>query len=181
MKEADYQKKIRRLSHTRLLELWNAINAGATDGWDAGKAMEYLIIRAFELEKAEVRWPYEVELEGKVVEQIDGVVHLPWGSFLIESKDHRDEVNFEPIAKLRSQLTRRPTRAMGIVFSRSGFTREAKILANHLPPPTILLWEGVELEDALRKKSMVRGLKEKLWHFIEHGLNDYNLYTRSVP
>jgi len=88
MKSADYQKKIKKLSHAGLFSLWKKIEAGTTDtdGWAKGKAMEYLIIRAFELEKAEVRWPYDVSLDGETVEQIDGIVHLDWGSFLVESK-----------------------------------------------------------------------------------------------
>ena len=182
MKSADYQKKIQKLSHAGLLSLWKKIEAGTVSDWASGKAMEYLIVRAFELEKAEVRWPYEVSLGGETVEQIDGIVHLNWGSFLVESKDHSTEkMDFAPIAKLRGQLTRRPSRAMGVIFSKSGFTPPAKILANHLPPPTILLWEGVELEYALKKQIMVKGLQEKLWHSIEHGLNDYNLLTGSIP
>ena len=45
-----------------LRNLWNAVRAGATPGWENGEAMEYLVIRAFELdpdEPATVRYPYE--------------------------------------------------------------------------------------------------------------------------
>jgi hypothetical protein len=41
-----------------------SIEAGNTSGWAPGKAFEYLVLRAFQLEGAEVRWPYSVRIDG---------------------------------------------------------------------------------------------------------------------
>jgi hypothetical protein len=54
----EYEARIKKLGWPGLLKLWNAIKARDTPGWDAGKALEYLIIRAFDLDKVRVRWPY---------------------------------------------------------------------------------------------------------------------------
>jgi hypothetical protein len=34
-----------------------------------------MVLRAFELDGAEVKWPYRVKLFGEEVEQIDGVIY----------------------------------------------------------------------------------------------------------
>ncbi len=43
-------------------------------------------------------------------------------------------VNFEPIAKLRSQLMRRPSSAIASLFSMGGFTEPALSLLNFIYP-----------------------------------------------
>lgn len=53
-------------------------------GWPPGKALEYLILRAFELGGASVTCPYTVTHSGMVVEQIDGTVYYEHLSCLIE-------------------------------------------------------------------------------------------------
>jgi len=60
----------------RLKKLWEQIKARNTPDWDQGRAFEYLVIRMFELDDAEVRWPYKVSLFGGTqdVEEIDGSV-----------------------------------------------------------------------------------------------------------
>ena len=77
---AELEEAIRALNWADLLKLWNAIKHGDTPGWEPGKAFEYLVIRAFELDKhetdKEVRYPYEVSLFGEKAEEIDGAVHL---------------------------------------------------------------------------------------------------------
>jgi hypothetical protein len=55
--------------------LWADIEARQTPSWDAGKAFEYLIIRAFQLDGAEVKYPYSVRLLGEELEQVDGVIY----------------------------------------------------------------------------------------------------------
>ena len=122
-----------------LTNLFHQIRAGrAPDGWPAGKAFEFLVLRAFELEGAEVRWPYEVKLDGEVIEQIDGAIHADGASWLVEAKDQRSPVNVEPIAKLRNQLLRRPAAARGLVFSTSGFTEPAKTLCRFISPRRVV-------------------------------------------
>lgn len=55
-----YEQKILSYSSEDLLQLWEEIKNGATPGWEAGKALEYLVLRAFQLEGADVIWPYSV-------------------------------------------------------------------------------------------------------------------------
>ncbi|MDM8551931.1 restriction endonuclease [Desulfobacterales bacterium HSG2] len=83
------------------------------------------------------------------LEQIDGVVYTEGLAFLVECKDQAENVNIEPVAKLRNQLSRRPPATMGMVFSRSGFTESAVMLEQKTSPQRILLWEGYEIAYAL--------------------------------
>ena len=122
-------------------------------------------------------WPYSVIIEGEEVEQIDGALFLDGFSFLIEAKDRAGKANVEPIAKLRNQLLRRPSSAFGVVFSREGFTEPATILARFLAPQLVLLWNGEEIELALRGKMMRRGLVQKYHHALSHGFPDFNLLS----
>ena len=63
----------------------------------------------FELDKAQVTWPYRVPLfGGEAEEQIDGAVRLGGLHWLIETKDQADNIAMDPIAKLRNQMLRRP-------------------------------------------------------------------------
>jgi hypothetical protein len=178
-------RKVR--THARLLALWTQIRDGKPiAGWPPGRAFEHLILRAFELERATVRWPFQVHVpsvagppppagRGRVMEEIDGIVYFDHLSVLVEAKDHADDINFEPITKLRSQLQRRPAIAIGSIFSKSGFTGPATVLAQFLAPQTVLLWRGSDVELALRKKRMCEGLRAKLRHAVEHALPDYPL------
>ena len=103
---AKYESMIKSLQWHDLRSLWNDIETRNTPGWDVGKAFEYLILRAFQLDGAKVKWPYRVKLFGEEVEQIDGVVYCSGLSCLVESKDFADKVNIDiaPIAKLRRQF-----------------------------------------------------------------------------
>ena len=69
---------------------------------------EHLILRAFELDGATVRWPFEVSFGDSVVEQIDGAVYAGCLSCLVEAKDSTAPVDVAVLAKLRNQLARRP-------------------------------------------------------------------------
>ena len=164
----------------QLLELWKRIALGNVPEWADGKAMEHLVLRAFELDGADVVWPYSVRLQGKEVEQIDGVVHCKGLSCLVESKDTTDKVNVTPITKLRYQLLRRPSGALGLVFSRSGFTEPALILAQFMSPLNILLYEGEEVEYLLKRQSMVNPLLEKYRRCIEQALPNYDTRAGAI-
>lgn len=169
----EYEKKISEYGWDELSFLWKLIEKGKSDNeWESGRAFEYLILRAFQLDGLKVRWPYNVG----GLEQIDGVVYSDGIAFLIECKDHAEPVNIEPIAKLNHQLARRPPTAMGIVFSRSGFTDPAVTLT----PPRILLWEGDEVNYAIRKRYMRGGLMEKYCNCIENGLPEYHIRTEAL-
>ncbi len=171
----DLEIKISTYKWRGLIPLWEQIKSRTTEDWGAGKALEYLVLRAFQLESAEIKWPYQVNLDGETIEQIDGVVYSNNLACLIECKDQSEEVNIEPIAKLRNQLLRRPGPTIGIVFSRSGFTDPAVTLARFLAPQTILLWDGLEIEYALKKHAFRRGLAAKYKYCVENGFPTYNL------
>jgi hypothetical protein len=124
----------------------------------------------------------EFDSEGETVEQIDGAVHWASLSCLVESKDFRDKlVNIEPIAKLRNQLLRRPASALGLVFSRTGFTRAARYLARFNAPQAILLWDGEEVEFAIKQRRICEYLFEKYCVCVEHGIPDYDIQTNVTP
>jgi hypothetical protein len=172
----EYKQRISTFDKKALIELWQQIKDRNTSDWDAGKAFEYLVIRAFELEGARVSYPYSVKLDDNaIIEQIDGAVYFENFYCLIEAKDTDKPMNVEPVAKLRNQLLRRPSSLIGVVFSNSGFTSPAITLARFLSPQTILLWTGEELEYALENSLMKNGLTEKFFHCTENALPDYNL------
>ena len=69
---------------------------------------------------------------------------------------------------------------IGLIFSRSGFTDPAQVLAGYMAPTTILLWEEAEIELALdiRKVSpFCRGLRWKYRRAVEDGLAFSDLST----
>jgi hypothetical protein len=160
--------------------LWQHIQAGNTPDWDSGKAFEYLILRAFELEGAEVRYPYRVRFDGRELEQIDGLVYMPRFICMLESKDWQERINYEPIAKLRSQLARRPPGILGVIFSTYGFTPAAIDLARQDMPRNILLWEGSEVTYALHKSTMTNVLARKYQYAVENGIIHYNVTVEAV-
>jgi hypothetical protein len=172
---AEYEARIKALGWDELSILWRAIQQGDTPHWESGKAFEYLILRTFELDDAQVRWPYQVELLGGGVEQIDGAVYCQGLSCLVESKDTAENVAIAPIAKLRNQLLRRPAGTVGLMFSRTGFTDSARILAHFALPQAILLWNGKEIHYALERKRMGAFLLRKYRACVENGLPDYNV------
>jgi hypothetical protein len=74
--DAEYGAMIRKFDDwNKLRAFWRKIRKD-TAGWPPGKAVGYLVLQAFILDDAAVRWPYPVEIEDEVVEQIDGFVHI---------------------------------------------------------------------------------------------------------
>jgi hypothetical protein len=53
----DHAARIRLLDWKGLRDLWDRSAKGPVPGWPAGKAFEHLILRAFELDGATVRYP----------------------------------------------------------------------------------------------------------------------------
>ena len=102
MTNADYEKKIKNYFWPNLQTLHGEIAARVTPGWAPGKALGYLIIRAFELDGASVRWPYDTEMHGEVVEQIDGAIVAAGLHCLIECKDESKPSAIAPLAKMRN-------------------------------------------------------------------------------
>jgi hypothetical protein len=177
-----YEDLIKSLHWDGLRLLWDQIESRNTPGWDSGKAFEYLVLRAFELDGADVKWPYRVKLFGEEVEQVDGVVYNSGLACLVESKDFADrDVDIVPIAKLRNQLLRRPASTLGLVFSRTDFTDPARHLSYFSLPQTILLWNGKEIKYALEKEVICELLTLKYRVCVEDGLPDYDVRERDIP
>lgn len=174
---------IQTLQWDGLRSLWQGIEQRNTPGWDQGKAFEYLVLRAFELDRADVRYSYSVKLFGEDVEQVDGVIYCFGIACLIESKDFAENVNVDiaPIAKLRNQLLRRPASTLGLIISRTGFTDPARHLSYFSLPQTILLWSGEEIKYALDQERMCDLLLLKYRVCVEDGLPDYDVRERDIP
>ncbi|HKI37638.1 MAG TPA: restriction endonuclease [Gemmataceae bacterium] len=170
-KADDYIRMIRELAdHAALMALWQRLLRNETlPGWDEGKAFEYLLLRAFEIEGAQVTWPYEVKIDAEVIEQIDGAVHLGHVSALVEAKDHEVSLNARPIAELRDKLQRRPPSVIGMVFSKRGFRPPAWTLARYQAPQRILLWTGDDITVSLARRAMGATLRAKYRYAVEHG------------
>lgn len=175
MTELEYEQLIRTYDWQSLDELWQAIINKNTQDWDKGKALEYLIVRMFELSGATVRYPYSICEDKKQIEQIDGVIHYNHLSCILECKDQAEPVNFEPIAKLRSQLMRRGVTTLGCIFSMGGFTEPALILTKTLSPQVILLWYQNEIELCLERRDIINALVHKHHYYVESGKLDINI------
>jgi len=176
----EYEAKIRTYQWPGLQTLHQQILARDTPGWAPGKAWEHLVIRAFELDNASVRWPYEIQVAGEVVEQIDGAVVAGGLHCLIESKDESKPLTIAPLAKMRNQLQRRPPATVGLIFSTSGYTSPAQILAGYMGSQTILLWYSEELELALTKQRIVPLLEAKYRICAETGVHDENVTEQGI-
>ncbi len=178
---AEYEDRIQRLDDwTKLGSLWESIRAGDTPGWTEGKAFEYLVLQAFRLDGGIVRWPYNVLMENEVVEQIDGVVHIGRFSCVVESKHTANSVAIAPLAKMRNQLLRRHSGTIGLIFSYSGFTSPAILLAQHMAPQSILLWNGNEVEQVIQDRKIREFLEFKYRSCVETGIPDASIQKRAT-
>jgi hypothetical protein len=178
---AQYQAKIQTYQWDCLQVLWEEIKAGYTPGWESGRALEYLIGRAFELEGVDVTYPFSVQVGSTTIEQIDGALFLDSLSCLIECKDQETNVAIDPIAKLRNQLSRRPSGIIGAVFTTKSFTDATIILAQYNASQAILLWNEDDIAYALKHHAMKSGLLKKYRYCIERGRPDYNLNVGDIP
>ncbi|VVE64110.1 hypothetical protein PCA31118_01495 [Pandoraea captiosa] len=87
--DREYIERVRGYGWKDVDGLWRDVKQCSTPGWDAGKALEYLVLKGFELSGATVKWPYRVDfLDTKNVEQIDGVVYVANIAAMIECKDY---------------------------------------------------------------------------------------------
>ena len=172
---AEYQARIQTFDRSRLLTLWDHIQRNETPDWEPGKALEYLVIRAFELENAEVAYPFSVQMGGTIVEQIDGAVHTNGLSCLVECKDQAGNVNIDPIAKLKNQLSRRPSGVIGLMFSSTSFTEATVYLSQYNMNQAVLLWDREDINYGITQQFMCRGLFKKYWYCVQSGQPDYSL------
>jgi hypothetical protein len=174
MTDLDYKTLIQSFNWTTLKQFLKKILDKEETTFTSGKALEYLIIRAFELSGAEVDYPYSVRKEGQEIEQIDGLVNAENLYCLIECKNEYEKTNVEPLAKMRSQLLRRPNSVIGSVFSVSGFTKPAIILASYMAPQTILLWERTEIEFVIENECILQSLQLKYKMYVKECIADFN-------
>jgi hypothetical protein len=178
-RSADYRERVLALDNAGVYRTWQVVLRGDNlVGWPPGRALEYLILRAFELEGAKVTWPYEVRRNGVLLEQIDGAVHFDGLACLVEAKAWKKRLDYSVIAKMKAQLLRRPMLTLGAVFQVGDFSEAAVNLTHLLPPPNVLLWPGADVDWALRRRALREGMKLKLRHAIEQGFGDLGLAER---
>jgi len=178
-KAIEYEGRARGMSWADLRSLWEEIKGGNTPDWEVGKALEYLVVRAFELSGLRVEYPYDVPPGGKPLEQIDGLVYLNSQAFLLECKD-RDANDVLAIAKLQHQLLRRPVTTFGCVFVSGRFTEQALISADYAIPHRIMLWSGASIEAALKRQDFAAALWEKYHQLCMYGLTDHSPNYRDL-
>lgn len=184
MTEDDYKDAIKKLDWDDLKMLWyeRRDNPELQKQWKKGKFFEYAILRAFEIEGAEVKYPFSVSYplavdDGKeIVEQIDGIIYEDGLTVLAESKDYEDNtIDIEPLAKLQVRLKRRPTPVIGCIFTATGFTLPAQILIESLMPHTILLWNYNDIKYCFNNHCFREGLRLKYRNVIEEANHMFNL------
>jgi hypothetical protein len=172
--EDEYKLRIRAMGWARLRAFHERLLDGRLRGWEPGKAFEYLVLRAFELEGATVTWPYVTRVSlsdtGGETEQIDGAIYVDGLACIVEAKDTAATVDIAPIAKMRNQLLRRPSSTVGLIFSQGGFSAPVRTLVKFVAPQTILLWKGEEVAYALKHRTFRKGLNTKYRRSVEQGL-----------
>ncbi|NMO13766.1 hypothetical protein HPC49_05645 [Pyxidicoccus fallax] len=172
-RRAVYLERVLSLDRVGVYRTWQVVHQrGNLIGWPPGRALEYLILRAFQLEGADVTWPYDVRKDGVLLEQIDGAVFFDGLACLIEARDRQAPLDFLSIAQMKMRLLRRPRMTLGAIFNNGTFTEAAHEMAESLPPPDVLLWEHQSIAQALRLGTLRDGMKRKLRYAIEHGLVD---------
>lgn len=192
MTDDDLMSKARALDSAGLCRLWGQVVARETEPeWGPGKALEGLVLRAFELEGKQdpsaisVCWPERVRTrylpKNMELEQLDGVVHLGGISFLIECKDRAEEVDAGPISLMRLHLEGRPPCTMGMLFSMGGYKEPARYLAYNSRPLNVLLWEQKDIDWAIRGGGFVELTRRKLRRAIEARIVDHTPAALEVP
>ncbi|MFP2930856.1 restriction endonuclease [Pyxidicoccus sp. 3LG] len=169
-RRAVYRERVRALDSAGFHRMWQVVHERDNlVGWPSGKALEYLLLRAFQLEGAEVTWPYEVRKDGALLEQIDGAVYFDGLSCLIEARDWQASLDFLVIAQMKARLLRRPRMTLGAVFATGTFTEASVQMAEFVPPPDVLLWNGDEISWAIEHGTLREGMRRKLRYAVENG------------
>ena len=185
MTDKEMQMAIHGMNWEELVETWmRRKDEEMEDVGGQGKVFEYAIIHAFEIEGAQVKYPYNVHSphviseENKILEQIDGVIYVNGLYVIAESKDYKiTNTDIEPLAKLQVRLRRRPSSVIGCLFCASNFTWPAQVLIESLMPHTILLWNKSDIEYCYRHHCFVKGLQLKYKSVIEDGNHMLDLST----
>jgi hypothetical protein len=177
--ESINRRRAERWSRKDLVALWEKIREREKiQDWADGRTLEYIVMRAFQLDGARIRWPYGVTYPQKfgTMEQNDGLVYCAGRAFLMECKDLSEPAAIEAIAKLRFRLEGRPPGTMGVLVSIRNFTVPTEVFAQFATPLNVLLWGRADLDLALRNDGwMTHVLEQKLEYSIEEGLPTYSL------
>lgn len=156
-----------------MVNLWRDIVAGSTPSWDEGKALEYLVVRGFELAGLHVEYPFDVPPGGRPIEQIDGLVRFDSVMFLLECKDKKKE-DVEPISNLDHILKRRPQTTMGCLFVNGALTGPALYRLDNSSPHRILVWQQGDIENAVTNHKFKDILEEKYNILRKYGMFDHS-------
>lgn len=155
-------KRIQTYDWAKLERLWVKIKAGVKTRWPDGKALEYMFVRAFDLEGAEVVYPYN-NLALRAQEQLDGYVFVKdlGVGFIIECKDWSVNVSFDELAKLHGRLLYRMSSTYGIFLSKTGYTSSAMELTYMVNPHNILLWSSDDIDECFKNHKFLKALQYK--------------------
>lgn len=184
--DKEYVERVKDYGWSDVAALWDDVLDCRTPEWDSGKALEYVVLKGFELSGATVRWPYAVTLlESTHVEQIDGMVYVAGIAAMVECKDFatssnraRLSVGHDPIAKLQGRLTRRPSTLVGCLFT-SGRYSEAAILMSHFTKPaTILCRNGDDIAQCVSRRDFAGALTHKYRACLEEGDHHAGVHSR---
>ena len=169
--EEEYARRVQGMGQAELLAFWGRVKQRERiEGWAPGRAFEFLLLRAFQLEGARVVWPYASPLE-----QIDGGIYVDGLACLVEAKDHAEPIGFDAIARLALRMQRRPPPAVGMLFSTSGFTWPAlKAVAAH-PIRNVVLWNDTDISLSLNH-GMRSALRRKWRAAVEAGVLNQPLH-----
>lgn len=152
-----------------LRQLWARIQERRATEWAPGKALEYLVLRAFQLDGAGVRAAFDVRVKDAPFEELDGAVYAAGLHCLVECKDRRQPLGTEAIAKMHSQLLRRPAGTVGLMFSPGGYQPSAKTLAQFAAHHPVLLWYRDEITHVLERENPCEMLHRKYRLCVEEG------------
>lgn len=160
--EKKLMKRVQRYDWAKLESFWQRIKNKKTSKWSSGKALEYMLVRAFDLSGAEVVYPYNNNVL-TAQEQFDGFVFVKelGAGFLIECKDWQVNVPFDELAKLHGRLSYRTSSTYGIFLSRTGFTASAVEMMYMMHPHNILLWSFNEIDECFKNHKFLEALKYK--------------------
>ena len=180
------ETNFKNYNHQDLIRVWeNMIEPRVSQNNISPQlAFRHLIVRAFELEGAEVRFPYHVkeDSERDALEHLDGVIYIDGHSCIVESRclskggvtSRRANVSSGHISRFRNKLLNRPGYAIGMVFSATGFSPSALMQAQLSLPQTILLWSVEEIKECLYRQTFAKAFKIKNRRFFEQLIPDYD-------
>ncbi|MFP2910845.1 hypothetical protein ACLESD_38585 [Pyxidicoccus sp. 3LFB2] len=168
--EEKYARRVQGMGRVELRALWRQIKAREElEDWPPGRALEFMMLRAFQLERARVVWPYV-----NATEQIDGAIHTDGLACIVETKDHAESVGFDAISKLALQLQRRPGASIGLLFSTSEYSLSVIETVRIHPIRNVLLWQGSDIDLAL-EYGMRAALRIKWRRAVEQARLSYRL------